>query len=366
MYFFIALKYFYSMKRLRLKLSPEQWMRFVVSPLMGISTNEAIKATTAQPIIDKLVKESGSFPFVLSFVICMIGMAIVVELNIAVSRQLDRFLTWNKQPLRRASVQFLIVAAVTAILSLTGSAIYFMVYQAPDFVQPFIFEGVIKNALMSAFIALGGAGIYLTISFFHHWNFSQIEAERYKTAAAEAQIEALKAQLDPHFMFNSLNTLTELVEINSNKSLEFLKSFGQVYRYVLQTREQESVTLQEELDFADAYLFLLKTRFGEALQVKKNIPESHRGRHLPPMTLQLLLENAVKHNTLTVSKPLRVDLVSDGQQLTVQNNIQHKSSKPYSSGIGLKNITERVLRLTHQKPIVENEGGIFTVKIPLH
>ncbi len=160
--------------------------------------------------------------------------------------------------------------------------------------------------------------------------------------------------------------MTELVEINSSKSLDFLKSFGQVYRYVLQTREHESVTLQEELDFADSYLFLLKTRFGEALQVEKNVAETDLEKHLPPMTLQLLLENAVKHNVLTASKPLRVRLSSDGQWLTVQNNLQPKSSKPYSSGIGLKNITERVLRLTEQEPIIENGDGVFKVKIPLH
>lgn len=202
--------------------------------------------------------------------------------------------------------------------------------------------------------------------FFHHWHISQMEAAQYKIAAAEAQIEALKAQLDPHFMFNSLNTLTELVEINSSQSLDFLKSFGQVYRYVLQTREHESVTLQEELDFADSYLFLLKTRFGEALQVEKNIVEADLEKHLPPMTLQLLLENAVKHNVLTASKPLRVSLSTDGQWLTVQNNLQPKSSKGYSSGIGLKNITERVLRLTGEEPVIENGGSFFTVKIPLH
>ncbi|HRI60850.1 MAG TPA: histidine kinase [Saprospiraceae bacterium] len=353
------------MKRSRLKLTPEQWMRFVVSPLMGICSYEAIMATTAQHIVDKLVKESGSFPFVLCFVICMVGMAVVIEINIAVSRRLDRFLKWDKQPLRRASVQFLIIAAITAFLSLTGSAIYFMIYKPPDFIQPYISEGVVKNALISAFVALAGAGIYLTLSFFHHWNISQIEAERYKIAAAESQIEALKSQLDPHFLFNSLNTLTELVEVNSSKSLDFLKSFSQVYRYVLQTREHESVTLQEELDFAESYLTLLKTRFGEALQVEKNIAEDDMTRHLPPMTLQLLLENAVKHNQLTKTKPLGIQLSTDGRMLIVQNNLQPKSSKGYSSGIGLKNITERVLRLTQQEPIIENGGEVFTVKIPL-
>ncbi len=353
------------MKRPRFKLTPEQWMRFVVSPLMGICSYQAIMATSPQHLIEKLVKESGAYPFVLSFVVCMIGAAVVIEINIAVSRRLDRHLKWDKQPLRRAGVQFLIIVALTVFLSVAGRMVYFMLFTPPDYIQPHLPEGAVKNGVITTFLALVGTGIYLALSFFHHWNTSQMEAERYKIVAAEAQLEALKSQLDPHFLFNSLNTLTELVEVNSSKSLDFLKSFSQVYRYVLQTREHESVTLQEELDFADSYLFLLKTRFGEALKVEKNIADADLTRHLPPMTLQLLLENAVKHNALTTSKPLRVSLSSDGQSLTVQNNLQAKSSKGYSSGIGLKNIKERVLRLTHEEPVIENDGEFFTVKIPL-
>jgi hypothetical protein len=353
------------MKRPRFELSPEQWMRFVVSPLMGICSYQAIMATSPQHLIDRLVKESGAYPFVLSFVVCMVGAAVVVEINIAVSRRLDRHLKWENRPLRRAGVQFLIIVTLTIFLSVAGRMAYFMIFTPPDYIRADMPQGAVKNGVITTFLALVGTGIYLALSFFHHWHNSQMEAERYKIAAAEAQLEALKSQLDPHFLFNSLNTLTELVEVNSSKSLDFLKSFGQVYRYVLQTREHESVTLQEELDFADSYLFLLKTRFGEALQVGKNIAESDLGKHLPPMTLQLLLENAVKHNVLTASKPLHVSLSSNEEWLTVKNNLQPKSSKPYSSGIGLKNITERVLRLTQQEPIIKNGNGVFKVKIPL-
>lgn len=354
------------MKRPRFKLSPEQWMRLVVSPTMGISSYIAIISTSPQHLLEKLVRESGSYPLVLSFVVCMVCAVVMVELNIAVSRRLDRHLKWDKQPLRRAGVQFLLIVALTIFLSIAGREVYFMIFAPPDFIRPHMSEGALRNGIITSFLALLGTGVYLALSFFHHWHISQMEAEQYKIAAAEAQIVALKAQLDPHFMFNSLNTLTELVEINSSKSLDFLKSFGQVYRYVLQTREHESVTLQEELDFADSYLFLLKTRFGEALQVEKNIADTDLEKHLPPMTLQLLLENAVKHNVLIASKPLRVQLSSDGYWLTVQNNMQPKSSKPYSSGIGLKNITERVLRLTGQEPIIENGDGVFRVKILLY
>ena len=355
------------MKRPRLKLTPERWMRFVVSPMMGIGSYEAVIVTTPQANIDKLIQASeGKHAFIIGFVVCMITAAVTVEINIAVSRWLDRFLKWEMQPLRRAGVQLAAILALTTAISLIAPRVYFLLSPMPASLKGNVPWAMVKNSIIGLLSTLIGTGIYLAMSFFHHWKTKSLEAEQYKVAAAQAQIEALKAQLDPHFMFNSLNTLTELVEINSSQSLEFLKDFGQVYRYVLQTREHESVTLQEELDFADSYLFLLKTRFGEALQVEKNIAETDLEKHLPPMTLQLLLENAVKHNVLTASKPLRVRLSSDGQWLSVQNNLQPKTSKPYSSGIGLKNITERVLRLTGEEPVIENSGSFFTVKIPLH
>lgn len=354
------------MKRPHLKLTPEYWMRFVVSPMMGIGSYQAVIATTPQANIDRLVQETGGHQaFVIGFVVCMIAAAVTVEINIVVSHWLDRFLKWDEQPLRRAGVQLVTILGLTFTISLIAPRVYFWLAPLPPSLQGNRPWATVKNGIIGMLSTLIGTGIYLAMSFFHHWKTKSLEAEQYKVAAAEAQIQALKSQLDPHFMFNSLNTLTELVEINSSQSLEFLKDFGHVYRYVLQTREHESVTLQEELDFADSYLFLLKTRFGEALQVEKSIEEADLEKHLPPMTLQLLLENAVKHNVLTASKPLRIRLLSNGHWLTVHNNLQPKSSKPYSSGIGLKNITERVLRLTGQEPIIENGDGVFTVKIPL-
>ncbi|HRI60852.1 MAG TPA: histidine kinase [Saprospiraceae bacterium] len=354
------------MKRPLLKLTPKQWMRFVVSPGMGIGSFVAIMATTPQENLDKLSNEAGgNHALLIGFLICLIAPAIVVEMSFVVSHRLDGFLKWDEQPLRRSVVHLAVVFALTGIISVIMPRIYFWLSPVPTSLKENVPRAMVKNGVIGLLATLIGTGIHLAMSFFHHWKIKSLEAEQYKVAAAQAQIEALKAQLDPHFMFNSLNTLTELVEINSSKSLDFLKSFGQVYRYVLQTREHESVTLQEELDFADSYLFLLKTRFGEALQVEKNVSEADLEKRLPPMTLQLLLENAVKHNVLTTSKPLRVRLMSDGKWLAVQNNLQPKSSKGYSSGIGLKNITERVLRLTEQEPVIENGSEVFMVKIPL-
>ena len=355
------------MKRPRFHFTPERWMRFIVAPLAAAVHYQAMLFTAPKVDFDYFVYEAPWFVPVGTYLATLLGALLSVELNILIARRLDRSLTWEQNPLLRVFVQISILCLVVLVASVLMSTVYLSVVPLPDsFEVDLSSSRILRANAFSILVSIIIGGIYLAISFFHHLKIKSLEAEQYKISAAEAQIEALKAQLDPHFMFNSLNTLTELVEINSTKSLDFLKSFGQVYRYVLQTREHESVTLQEELDFAESYLFLLKTRFGEALQVGKNINKGDLEKHLPPMTLQLLLENAVKHNALTTSKPLNIQLTSNGQWLDVQNNLQPKSSKGYSSGIGLKNITERVLRLTQQEPIIENGGDVFTVKIPLH
>lgn len=354
------------MKRPRL-LTPEQWMRYVVTPLMAAIHYLSMLFTSPRVDFDYFVSEAPWYVPVATYLSTLLGMAINVELNIFIARRLDRSrLTWEQQPVMRSIVQLLVLGLAILLLSLTVSTLYLTFAPLPDPSEANLTSGRMwRSTAFTLLLSVVTGGIYLALGFFRHLKTSRLEADRYRVAAAQAQIEALKAQLDPHFMFNSLNTLTELVEINSSRSLDFLKNFGQVYRYVLQTREHEAVTLQEELDFADSYLFLLKTRFGEALQVEKNIAGPDLERRLPPMTLQLLLENAVKHNALTAARPLRIRLSSDGAALTVQNNRQPKSSKPYSSGIGLKNITERVIRLARQEPEIENGNTFFTVKIPL-
>ncbi|HRI60853.1 MAG TPA: histidine kinase [Saprospiraceae bacterium] len=353
------------MKRSR-KLTPEQWMRFAVVPLIAAAHYLSMLFTSPKVDYDYYVYEAPWYIPAITYLSTLLGIALNVELNIAIARRLDSRLTWEQRPFLRIVVQLSMLCLVIVVLSLLISVIFLSIMPLPDPFEVNLFSSrQLRTITFAILLSIITGGIYLALSFFQHLKTTRQEAEHYKITAAQAQIEALKAQLDPHFMFNSLNTLTELVEIDSSKSLDFLKSFGKVYRYVLQTREHESVTLQEELDFADSYLFLLKTRFGEALQVEKNVADADLEKHLPPMTLQLLLENAVKHNVLTASKPLLVRLSSDGQWLSVQNNLQLKSSKPYSSGIGLKNITERVLRLTEKEPIIENSDGVFVVKIPL-
>ncbi len=181
-----------------------------------------------------------------------------------------------------------------------------------------------------------------------------------------SQFETLKSQVNPHFLFNSLNVLSSLIYIDQDRAAKFVRQLSKVYRYVLDHKDVDTITLAEELPFIESYIYLLKTRFDQNLKVELDIPQSVRHRKVAPMVLQLLVENAIKHNVISKSKPLKVVLsVSEEGFLTVRNNLQLKSSTERSSQIGLANIRKRYDYLSGKKIEIENDHDYFTVKIPL-
>ena len=182
-----------------------------------------------------------------------------------------------------------------------------------------------------------------------------------------SQFETLKSQVNPHFLFNSLNVLSSLIFIDREKAAKFVRQLSKVYRYVLDHKDMDTITLQEELPFIDSYIFLLKTRFDRNLQVKIDIPEHMLKMSVAPMVIQLLIENAIKHNVISKQKPLRVSISASERDgyLTVTNNLQLKSSTERSSRIGLSNIQKRYDFLTGKKIEVINDENHFKVNIPL-
>ncbi|MBN2173287.1 MAG: histidine kinase [Bacteroidales bacterium] len=181
-----------------------------------------------------------------------------------------------------------------------------------------------------------------------------------------SQFETLKSQVNPHFLFNSLNVLSSLIFIDQQKASKFVRQLSQVYRYVLDHKDMDLITIREEFPFIEAYLFLIKTRFDQNLEVEIDIPEEKRSFKIAPMVIQLLLENAVKHNIISKLKPLTIKMfIDDGQFLTVRNNLQMKSSTERSSGTGLNNIKKRYEYLTNKKVSIEQNENYYQVKIPL-
>ena len=182
----------------------------------------------------------------------------------------------------------------------------------------------------------------------------------------QSQFDVLKQQVNPHFLFNSLNVLTSLIKLEPDLAEKFSEHLSKVYRYVLENKDHELVDMNTELKFLDAYIFLLKIRFVNKLIVNIDIPESKRYYQVIPLAMQLLIENAIKHNTMSKSNPLQIDIFIDKQNfLNIVNNLQERPTQIISTGIGLKNIQNRYLLLINTEPVFEKTETQFIAKVPL-
>ncbi len=212
-------------------------------------------------------------------------------------------------------------------------------------------------------------GIYESAYFFGKWKESVIEAEKLRHQHLRSRFEVLKQQMSPHFLFNSFNTLLNVIDEDVEKAKEFTLRLSEVYRYILQNRQKEIVPLHTELQFAQDFLFLHKMRFGDSLQISIDVADKYlENMYIAPLTLQLLLENAVKHNEVSVAHPLLIEIfVETGKSILVRNNLQRKSSLNAinSTHTGLENIRERYRFLTTRDVGIVVSHNYFTVAIPL-
>ncbi|CAI9682302.1 2TM domain-containing protein [Elizabethkingia anophelis] len=184
-------------------------------------------------------------------------------------------------------------------------------------------------------------------------------------SSANAQFESLKNQLDPHFLFNSLNVLSALIEENPDNAQKFTSSMSKIYRYVLEQKDKEVVSLDEEINFARTYIELLKYRFEDSIMFHLNIEDDNSKDFVVPLSLQLLLENCIKHNHATSAKPLQVEIFAKEGYLIIKNNLQKRELPNEKSGIGLSNIVQRYSLLTKRNVFIENDENTFSVKIPI-
>lgn len=207
--------------------------------------------------------------------------------------------------------------------------------------------------------------IYYTFYYYKSTRDSQVKEQKKIAGSAAASFDALKNQLDPHFLFNSLNVLTSLIEENPKAATKFTTSLSKVYRYVLEQKNKDLVTLQEELEFAQLYMSLLKMRFEDSIEYNTPQQLENPEAKVVPLSLQLLLENAVKHNMVTPSKRLIITIYEQDGALVVKNNIQPKQVVKKSSGVGLQNIRQRYQLLTDRPVLISELNNEFVVALPL-
>ncbi|ETN96013.1 histidine kinase [Zhouia amylolytica] len=244
-----------------------------------------------------------------------------------------------------------------------------------------IFEGLIlENKSWNAFIAGERIGFYvvaffITITvtvFFHAFYFykalqeKRVKQQQVIAGTATAQFDALKNQLDPHFLFNSLNVLTSLIDENQQAAQQFTTSLSKIYRYVLEQKNKDLILVDEELKFAKTYIGLLKMRFEDSIYFDFPDHSLNPEAKLVPLSLQLLLENTVKHNVVNPSNPLTIRIYESEGYLVVENNLKLKETLgTKGSGVGLRNIQERYSILSTRAVIIEKEEQVFRVKLPL-
>lgn len=191
------------------------------------------------------------------------------------------------------------------------------------------------------------------------------ELERSMSANLAAQYELLKQQVNPHFLFNSLNTLKYMVESHDRQSAEFIIKLAEFYRFTLGNLKVNLLPLKEEVAIMQAYTYLLKARFEEGLVVSENLGPELEGTFIPPFTLQLLVENCIKHNIISLEKPLHINLYHDGDYLVIRNNLQIKKTPEPSTGLGLENINQRYMHLSEKEIKILISDDTFTIKLPI-
>ena len=207
--------------------------------------------------------------------------------------------------------------------------------------------------------------IYEAGYFFSEWKRNIQQSEALARSQVQAQLDALKKQLDPHFLFNSLNTLAYLIDLDNEPAQTYLERLAKVYRYVLETRQQATVSLADELAFLEDYLYLNQVRFKENLRVDRQISAASYERRVPAMSLQLLVENAIKHNVVSQAAPLHIRILEEGGRLSVVNTKQARSSLPVSTRVGLDNLREQYRLLTSDPVEILDTPATFTVRLPL-
>ena len=243
--------------------------------------------------------------------------------------------SWTRKPLSRISVEVGFVILFASILVLVAR------FGAQTF-RPVLLEGDLGRFLMMVSMSSFMMGL-LAFSFVEVWfrtkenmrlesNIAQLEHK-----ITESQYQALRQQLNPHFLFNSLNTLASLVYIDAEKADAFIQEFAEVYRYVLRLTNEPTVSVQQELDFLNSYLFLQRIRFNDNLHFDDQLEDFLLQGRIPPLTLQLLIENAIKHNEVSPDHPLRITLENDGWTLLVRNNVKLRKDQIHSNGYGWKN-----------------------------
>ncbi len=281
---------------------------------------------------------------------------------ILVNFLIDLKIRWIDQPILRSVVGLiaLIGNSVIAFALVQFIMLYLVYHILPADAWQMVSKSVIFTLLISFFMSL----TFTAVGFFKAWKKALIQTEKLKAEMMAYKYESLRNQLNPHFLFNSLNVLSDLVYADQAMAVKFINQLSELFRYVLDNRDKELVPLKEELDFMHSYVYLLKTRFEDKLELEMDL-QAGPDEMIVPMTLQLLVENAVKHNEVSEAFPLQIHIRRNDAFLEVENSLRVKRVGENSKNTGLKNIIQQFSYFTDRQIEILDSGGKFLVRVPI-
>lgn len=285
-------------------------------------------------------------------------------INAEVFIYLDKIFKTNRFTPKRIAIGFF----SSFVVSL---AVIFLLRVFEDvIIEGSTFSAFLKRETMANYLVASIITFVVTLAihafyFYKAYNENRVKEQKVIAGTASAKFESLKNQIDPHFLFNSLNVLSSLIEENPENAQKFTTSLSKIYRYVLEQKDKELVSVEEELQFAKTYMNLLKMRFENSISYELPTDYHNEEAKVVPLSLQLLLENTIKHNIVSEQKPLHIKIYIENNYLIVGNNLQKKETLHYRKGVGLQNIVNRYALISERKVLVEETPNAFNVKIPI-
>lgn len=282
---------------------------------------------------------------------------IISEINVFIDHLAERFLPIPEKFSSRVVLHFFV-----SLLLAVAVVFYFsqIIKEAYFFSHPFV-QLMMLFGLIFIFILIL---VSVTLRIIEKWIFSVRQLEVLKNMKLKSDYQSLQSQLNPHFLFNNLSVLKSMITFDPEAAIQFTQDFTDVYRYVLQSKDKTTVKLVEELDFIEAYTSIHQERMGNSFEVITDVKEEEIKKEIPPLALQLLVENALKHNVALKEAPLKIRIKSNGETLTVSNNVNPKESA-FSEKTGLENLAQRYALLTDKPVEIITGNKKFEVIIPL-
>ena len=274
----------------------------------------------------------------------------------------DRKISWIKQPVKRSlwGLAALVVYSIVAFFAIQSLMNYLVNGRIPTLSWDWLLGNVFYPVAISFVITL----TLTAVGFFNAWKNAAVRAEKLNTEMMAYKYEVLRNQINPHFLFNSFNVLTDLVYEDQSLAVKFIQRLSSLFRYVLESREKELVTLKEELEFVDSFAYLLKVRFENKLKIDIDTSPGY-DELIVPVSIQMLIENAVKHNEVSDAYPLEIQITKDKDYIGVTNTLRPKAADDESTRLGLRNLRQQFDYFTDRQIEIKKTGQHFTVRLPV-